>query len=140
MLTSHGTKTTSTGTKNSPKVTGSIESILLASTAALLAASSFNFVSASATPSPINTTASSTTSISKTTVTGSGGGGSSGGGPTLDSGVAPAVISSAKEDVRKYEDAMAKNPYQVGSDFQIFYFALSRIPPHNSQKARAILS
>jgi len=113
MLTSHGTKATATGTKNSPKVTGSIENILLASTAALLAASSFNFVSASATPSPINTTASTTTSISKTTVTGSGGGGSSGGGPTLESGVVPAVMSSAKEDVRKYEDAMAKNSYQV---------------------------
>ena len=93
---------------------GSIDNILLASTAALLAASSFNFVSASATPSPISaTTAKTTASVSKATGTGTGGGGG-GGGPSMDVGpAAAAAVSSAKEDVRRYEDSIAKNPYQV---------------------------
>jgi len=51
-------------------------------------------------------------------VTGSGGGGSGGsggGGPSMDAGIAPAAaaMSSAKEDVRRYEDAIEKNSYQV---------------------------
>jgi protein phosphatase len=46
---------------------------------------------------------------------GGGGGSSGGGGPSMDSGVTPtaAVMSSAKDDVRSYEDGIAKNPYQV---------------------------
>lgn len=98
--------------KNSAR---NIDNILLASTAALLAASSFNFVSASATPSSISaTTAKTTASVSKTTGTGTGGGGGGGGGPSVDVGPATAAaISSAKEDVRRYEDAIAKDPYQV---------------------------
>jgi len=115
MLTSTTTAPTGSGAKNTNKnVAGSVDSIFLASTVAILAASSFNFVSASATPSTISTTASTTASVSNATGTGGGGsGGGGGGGPSIDSGVAPAVVSSAKEDVRKYEDAMAKKPYQV---------------------------
>jgi len=89
----------------------------LASTAALLAASSFNFVSASATPSSISaTTTKATASVSKTagTGTGGGGGGGAGGGPSVEVGpAAAAAVSSAKEDVRRYEDSIAKNSYQV---------------------------
>jgi len=108
-----GSASTSSQSRNK-NVKGSIDSILLASTAALLAASSFNFVSASATPSPITaTTAKTTASVSKATGTGTGGGGG-GGGPSVDVGPGTAAaISSAKEDVRRYEDAIAKDPYQV---------------------------
>lgn len=114
--TATGSASAGTGAKNSSRnPAGSVDSIFWASTVALLAASSLNFVSASATPSTISTTSTTTASVSKATGTGTGGGGggSGGGGPSIDSGVAPAVVSSAKEDVRKYEDAMAKNPYQV---------------------------
>mmetsp|Transcript_13385 Transcript_13385/g.27696 ORF Transcript_13385/g.27696 Transcript_13385/m.27696 type:complete len:513 (+) Transcript_13385:435-1973(+) len=99
--------------KNKNNSAGSIDSILLASTAALLAASSFNFVSASSTP--LSTTTNVTASVSKTTGTGAGGGGGgAGGGPSVDVGpAAAAAVSSAKEDVRRYEDSIAKNPYQV---------------------------
>jgi len=120
MLASTTTATGSTA-NNNKNAAGCIDSILLASTAAiLLAASSFKSVSASATPSPISTTANTTASVSKATVTGTGGGGGGsggggGGGPSMDTGVAPAAaaMSSAKDDVRRYEDTMAKNPYQV---------------------------
>lgn len=115
------TSCTSTGaasSKNSKNnLAGKMDNILLASTAALLAASSFNFVSASATPSSISaTTTKATASVSKTagTGTGGGGGGGAGGGPSVEVGpAAAAAVSSAKEDVRRYEDSIAKNSYQV---------------------------
>jgi len=95
------------------QVVGSINSIVLASAVALLAASSFNFVSASATPSPMSATANSTAAVTKAAVTGGSGGGE-GGGPSKDAGIAPVSVASlAKDDVRKYEDAIAKNPYEV---------------------------
>mmetsp|Transcript_3816 Transcript_3816/g.9104 ORF Transcript_3816/g.9104 Transcript_3816/m.9104 type:complete len:513 (+) Transcript_3816:505-2043(+) len=99
--------------KNKNDSAGSIDNILLASTAALLAASSFNFVSASS--SPLSTTTNVTASVSKTTGTGAGGGGGgAGGGPSVDVGpAAAAAVSSAKEDVRRYEDSIAENAYQV---------------------------
>lgn len=100
--------------------TGYNTNFLLASTAVLLAASSLNIVAAS-TPSPISTSANTTASVSKTTVTGGGGSGSGGGGggPSTDASAAPAAAavssssSQAKEDVQRYEDAIAKDPYQV---------------------------
>eukprot|EP00534_Pseudo-nitzschia_fraudulenta_P014662 CAMPEP_0201234804 /NCGR_PEP_ID=MMETSP0852-20130820/6515_1 /ASSEMBLY_ACC=CAM_ASM_000632 /TAXON_ID=183588 /ORGANISM="Pseudo-nitzschia fraudulenta, Strain WWA7" /LENGTH=506 /DNA_ID=CAMNT_0047528201 /DNA_START=488 /DNA_END=2005 /DNA_ORIENTATION=- len=118
------TNTTATATaiiNKGQNATGRNNNFLLASTAALLAASSLHFVSASATPSPITATANATASVSKATVTGTGGGGSGGGGggPSTDPSIAPAVAASssassqAKEDVRRYEDEIAKNSYQV---------------------------
>lgn len=53
------------------------------------------------------------------TGTGGGGSGGGGGGPSTDPSIAPAVAASssassqAKEDVRRYEDEIAKNSYQV---------------------------
>ncbi|VEU37103.1 unnamed protein product [Pseudo-nitzschia multistriata] len=94
---------------------------LLASTAALLAASSLNIVAAS-TPSPIGgaTVATTTTAapVSKPAGDGGGGGaGGGGGGPSTDASAVPAAVavstSRAKEDVQRYEDALAKDPYQV---------------------------
>mmetsp|Transcript_29202 Transcript_29202/g.79033 ORF Transcript_29202/g.79033 Transcript_29202/m.79033 type:complete len:521 (-) Transcript_29202:3380-4942(-) len=113
---------------NNTSGAGSNANFLLASTAALLAASSLNIVAAS-TPSPISatTTTSTTTTLPKTTVTGAGGdgsggggsGGSGSGGPCTDASAAPVAAaassssSQAKEDVQRYEDAIANNPYQV---------------------------
>jgi hypothetical protein len=46
----------------------------------------------------------------------------------VDAGIAPAAVamSSAKEDVRRYEDAIEKNPHQVSFIRRIEGFLPSR--------------
>ena len=114
---------------------------LLASTAALLALTSLNILEASTT-SPISTTATAnnTASGSETTATGGGGGG---GGPSTDIPAAPvAAVSSssssqAKEDVQRYEDAIVKDPYQVGLIF--FHVCIRTCYPYSSAGCYVIL-
>jgi len=88
-----------------------------------------NFVAVTTTSSPsINTTTTTasnhaTNSVSETTTNISGGSGSGGGdgggsGPSVDAAVAPVAVSSSSkkktdDGVKEYEEASAKNPYQV---------------------------
>jgi len=140
LLTSTTTSNTGSAVTNKNNNEGLKNSFLLASTVAVLAACSLNFVTVTTTSSPSITTTTTptstptvtnhaTNSVSETTTEisggsgngggdGSGGGAGAGGGPSIDAAVATVAVSSSskkKSDdaVKAYEEATTKNPYQV---------------------------
>ena len=121
----------SAGSDNSNRNFGRQSNFLLASTAALLAACSLNFVAVKSSASPsINTTTTAQTTSKGTTGIGDGGsdggGGGENGGSSTDTTIATTTATSSKEksveDMKSYEESIANNPYQVSL---IFIFILS---------------
>lgn len=112
----------SAGSDNSNRNFGRQSNFLLASTAALLAACSLNFVAVKSSASPsINTTTTAQTTSKGTTGIGDGGsdggGGGENGGSSTDTTIATTTATSSKEksveDMKSYEESIANNPYQV---------------------------
>jgi hypothetical protein len=84
-----------------------VQKVLLASAAAaVMAVSSWNFVT------PVAATDAATATAAASTIGRTGGGG--GGGPTLKT-VYPGVLAEkrAEDDVRQWDDDTNKNPYEV---------------------------